>query len=79
MTIYWERCSVCGRYESTRQCTLHPELMVCIYCCLTCVERNKCPRPAWRFESEKPVAPKTISEEKKKLMEDLLSKLGGKN
>ncbi|OYT41055.1 MAG: hypothetical protein B6U89_00010 [Desulfurococcales archaeon ex4484_58] len=75
MTIYWEQCSLCGRYHSTRQCTLNPDVMVCVYCCISCPVRNKCPKPVWRFEFEKPVTPKPIPDEKKKLMEELLSKL----
>ena len=75
MTIYWDRCQVCGRYVTTKQCTLHPEISVCIHCCLSCVERDKCPRPVWEIRLRKPVEAKARLEDKKKLMEELLSKL----
>ncbi|MET1160773.1 MAG: hypothetical protein ABWW65_07425 [Thermoprotei archaeon] len=79
LTIYWERCSVCGRYEPTRQCTMHNELMVCPHCCISCPLRSICPRPVWKLEIrvEKPVVAKTgIREDiKKKLMDELFSKL----
>ena len=47
MTIYWERCSICGRHYPTKTCWLHPELNVCPHCCLLCPERSICPNPAW--------------------------------
>ncbi len=47
MTIYWERCSICGRHYPTKTCWLHPELSVCPHCCLLCPERGHCPQPAW--------------------------------
>ena len=47
MTIYWERCSICGRHYPTKTCWLHPELNVCPHCCLLCPERSICPNPVW--------------------------------
>jgi hypothetical protein len=75
LTIYWERCDVCGRYLPTRQCTLHPELNVCIYCCLSCPERSRCPKPAWELKIVKLAKPSLSLEEKKKIMGELFSKL----
>ncbi len=76
MSIYWERCDVCGRHRPTRQCWLHPERSVCPYCCLACPERNQCPRPAW-FPSLRGVVPRAAEtkEEAKKALEELLRKL----
>jgi hypothetical protein len=85
MTIYWERCSVCGRYESVRQCTLFKDLLVDIHCCILCVKRSVCPAPAWKITiPAKPVpqAREGLSmEEKKRLIDELtslLEKPGGK-
>ncbi len=47
MTIYWERCSVCGRHLPTKTCWLHPEQQVCVFCCVFCPERSVCPNPVW--------------------------------
>lgn len=78
MTIYWERCSICGRYHAVKQCTLIPDLMVCPYCCLACSLREKCPRPVW-YRTVKPVAVKkpitAKKAEAKKVLMDLLTKL----
>jgi len=79
LTIFWERCSICGRYITTRQCTLHPEVSVCIHCCLSCVERSSCPKPVWEIKIAKPVKPIAKLEDKKKIMEELLSKLDSKS
>jgi len=69
---------LCGRYLSIKECTLYPDVLVCIHCCLSCVERSSCPKPAWRVELEKPVASKGVSlEERRRVFEDLLSKLEG--
>jgi hypothetical protein len=78
LTIYWERCDVCGRHRPTRQCWLHPERNVCPYCCLSCPERHLCPRPAWFPHLRKVVAAKPMRrprEEAKRALEDLLKKL----
>jgi len=76
MTIYWERCLVCGRYLPTRQCTLHSDISVCIHCCISCIERSSCPRVAWEISVAKPrVEARLKLEDKKKIMEELLSKL----
>ncbi len=76
MSIYWERCDICGRHRPTRQCWLHPERSVCPYCCLACPERGHCPRPAW-FPSLRGAVPRRIEprEEAKKALEELLRKL----
>ncbi len=79
MTIYWERCGICGRYHVTKQCTMYPDLMVCPHCCLTCIHRSKCPRPVWyptiRLKPIPQVVRKKSSDEAKKVLLDLLSKL----
>ncbi|RLG80644.1 MAG: hypothetical protein DRO13_03255 [Thermoprotei archaeon] len=79
MTIYWERCSICGKYESTRQCVMFPDIMTCIHCCVACINRDRCPKPVWIVEVKhrKLVVPKRPVEDiKKKVMEELFSKLG---
>ncbi|MEM0379772.1 MAG: hypothetical protein QXX35_01650 [Desulfurococcaceae archaeon] len=77
MTIYWERCNLCSRYIVVRNCTLHSDVNICIYCCTSCLERDRCPKPVWLIGLEKPVTQikKMSLEDKKKLMEDLLSKI----
>ncbi len=90
MTIYWERCDICGRHLPTKTCWLHPELSVCPHCCLLCPERSLCPNPAWfpglRL-SETRVEARVASssgrgggmsvEEKRRKLEELLRKLSG--
>lgn len=76
MTIYWDQCDVCGRHHVTRQCTLHSGVEVCIHCCFACIEREFCPKPVWIFESERRVQQAKSLEDKKKLMQELISKLG---
>jgi hypothetical protein len=75
VTIYWERCSICGKYEFVKQCTLHPELMVCPHCCLTCPLRSKCPHPAWYPKLGRHAEKEAKREEMEKIISDLLSKL----
>ncbi len=76
MTIYWERCGVCGRHKPTRRCTLNPELRVCPRCCLACPKREVCPRPAW-FPTIQVQARRRVSpSDKERLLEELLSRLG---
>ncbi|MEM0379029.1 MAG: hypothetical protein QXP68_06270 [Thermosphaera sp.] len=82
LTIYWERCSVCGRYETVRQCTLFKDVLVDIHCCILCAKRSVCPAPAWRIAlPEKPLATAPRSrlslEEGRKLIEELTSLLEG--
>jgi len=81
MTIYWERCMVCGRYIITRECTLHSDIAVCIYCCTSCVERSRCPRVVWDIVVEKPkLSEKKLKlEDKKEIMAKLFSKLEAKS
>ena len=71
---------VCGRYITTRDCTLHSDIPVCIHCCLTCVERDKCPNPVWKITIPQ-LKPMVGDERRKaaveKIKADLLSKLGG--
>lgn len=81
MTIYWERCSVCGRYHVVKQCTLNGDLLVCPHCCITCPKRDSCPKPAWVIEVKKVVSVKKPVAQKKhaeKVLLDLLSKLESK-
>ncbi|ADV65484.1 hypothetical protein Desmu_1187 [Desulfurococcus mucosus DSM 2162] len=74
MTIYWERCSVCGYHSPVKQCTLFPDLMVDAKCCLLCPKRGVCPKPAWRFEGlvERGVV---SPDERRKLLVELLERL----
>ena len=78
MTIYWERCSICGKHHIVKQCTLIPELLVCPQCCIICPRRRVCPKPVWDIEI-KPVikrrATVTRKREAEKVLMDLLSRL----
>ncbi len=76
MTIYWERCSICGRYHAVKQCTLYNDVLVCPHCCLTCPKRNECPKPVWYAEI-KPIVKKAVPRRKEveKVFMDLLSML----
>ncbi len=47
MTIYWERCSICGNYNLVKQCTIYQDVIVCPHCCLSCVKRRECSKPVW--------------------------------
>ncbi len=79
MTIFWERCSICGRHRPTRQCWLHPERSVCPYCCIACPERGACPRPAWYPNLR--LAERSVGREEggeaRKALEELLRRLEG--
>jgi len=75
MTIYWERCSICGLHRPTRTCVMDEELMVCPHCCLACPRRNVCPNPVWKFEIPARKMKKTKKSEAQKVLMDLLSKL----
>lgn len=82
MTMYWERCDICGRYEPTRACWLHSEVQICATCCLLCSERNHCRTPSWFFKvkpltrEEVAIKEKKAAEEKiQKVLEELLGKL----
>ncbi len=81
MTIYWDRCDLCGQYRPTRSCTIIPSLQVDIHCCAACPYRgNKCTSPTWKIE-----VPSTglktrreiSSEEKERLLRELESLLKG--
>ncbi len=61
MTIYWERCSICGRYHVLKQCTLNQDLLVCPHCCIACPKRSICHKPAWYAK----LAVKTVAKPKK--------------
>ena len=76
MSIFWERCDVCGRHRPLRQCWLHPERMVCPYCCIACPERSSCPRPAW-FPGLRGAVPARgpSGREGEKALEELLKRL----
>jgi len=56
---------------------MDPELMVCVHCCIACPRREKCPNPVWGFAYRRVVVKKAAPkiDEKKKLLEELLSKL----
>ncbi len=78
MTIYWEKCGTCWRHHPLRQCWLHPDVMVCAYCCLSCPERRGCPRPAWMREMEERAREAEARRaEARKVLESLLERLGG--
>ncbi len=78
MSIFWERCSVCGRHRPLKQCWLHPERSVCPYCCIACPERSVCERPAW-YPSIKAAVPRRGHEAGKaqEVLEELLRRLEG--
>lgn len=71
MSMYWESCSLCFRHNPVKQCGLVSDIMVCIYCCTTCVKREACPRKAWVFESEEKIARKGLKEEVEKFLEEI--------
>ena len=83
MTIYWERCSICGKYMVTLECTLNPQDFVCPHCCvLFCSNRvNLCSNPVWyrdlgrKIVSEKAITRKKEKEKIEKVLTDLLKKL----
>jgi len=77
LTIYWERCSVCGDYHVLKQCTLDDDLMVCPYCCIGCPRRNVCHKPVW-FPGLRPsvkAEARPRRREAEKIILDLLSRL----
>ena len=80
--MYWERCSICGKYEPVNTCKKHPTSNVCPWCCLLCNERNNCNKPVWFSEikvlaEEEIKVREKIEREKrmKTLLEELMSKL----
>lgn len=79
MSIFWERCSICGRHYPLRQCWIHSERNVCVYCCIACTERNICPKPVWLPKSRKlhvtRVKPAEGAREARKALEELLKRL----
>lgn len=80
MSIYWERCGFCGQYQPTMPCTLYSESRVCIYCCISCLVRFKCPVPAWMSELKREKVEAVEAEKKepdrvKEVLEELLRKL----
>ncbi|MGC8953871.1 MAG: hypothetical protein ACP5N5_04035 [Desulfurococcus sp.] len=82
LTIYWERCDVCGYYRPVKQCTLFQNLLVDAVCCISCPKRSECPRPVWRVEAvlEKPAQPRLASpEERRRLLMELLGKLSSES
>lgn len=76
MSIYWERCDICGKHKPVKQCWLHPERNVCPYCCLACPERSMCPNPVW-FPSLRTAEriEKKEDEEARRALEELLRRL----
>ncbi|KSW12346.1 hypothetical protein CF15_06290 [Pyrodictium occultum] len=77
MSIFWERCSICGRHYPVKQCWLHSERNVCPYCCLACPERSICPKPVWFPKLRRLYARRRQEErtEAKKALEELLKRL----
>jgi len=82
MTMYWERCHICGNYIPTLTCWLHLERQICASCCLLCSERNHCSKPVWfpetkykTFEEVRKVERKVAEEKIQKVLEELLGKL----
>ena len=82
MSIYWERCDICGRHRPTKPCWLHPERPVCPYCCLVCPERSVCPNPVWYpevrlFVQRGDIKREEEGEEARRALEELLRRLEG--
>ncbi|MEM0001436.1 MAG: hypothetical protein QXS24_05320 [Desulfurococcaceae archaeon] len=79
MTIYWERCDLCGQYRPVKKCSLIPEISIDVHCCVACPYwMNKCTVPAWRIETRSPQTPprrSLSSEDKEKLLKELTSLL----
>ena len=79
MTIYWDRCDLCGQYRPTSKCSLFPEIMVDVHCCFACPHREgKCKTPVWRVETliQPQVSRKGLSDrEKEKLLKELTTLL----
>lgn len=80
MTIYWERCDLCGGYKPTRKCSLIPDIYIDVHCCVSCIYwMNKCKNPAWKIESTsmRVSTRQTLSSaEKESLLKELTSLLG---
>jgi len=77
LSLFWERCSICGRHRLVKECWLHPERNVCPYCCITCPERNDCPNPVWLPQLRIRVTRREARKEAEKALEELLAKLSG--
>ncbi|ALL01086.1 hypothetical protein Pyrde_1038 [Pyrodictium delaneyi] len=78
MSIFWERCSICGRHRPLRQCWIHSDRNICAYCCIACPERKVCPKPVWFPELREPRITRDRSEERveaRKALEELLKRL----
>jgi len=73
VTIYWDRCSVCGRNLVTLQCTMDKDTEVCPHCCTSCYIRDRCSSPAWYPTSIKVVVKR--KEAAVKVFSDLMSLL----
>lgn len=83
MTLYWDRCDLCGLHNPTKACTLAPDISVDVHCCVACPHwLNKCKNPAWKLELPVKTAITRVrsvsAEERRKLMEELTSLLEGK-
>jgi len=84
LTIYWDRCDLCGLHNPTKTCSLFPELAVDPHCCVACPYwMTTCKNPAWSFKSPLKSPTQRIKfmslEEREKLMEELTSLLEGKS
>lgn len=77
MTIYWERCNVCGANRPVLECALNPGLLVDIHCCVSCAKRSSCPRPVWTITVAAPRKEGPGIEERKKILEELEALLRG--
>ncbi|MGC8982622.1 MAG: hypothetical protein ACP5KA_02560 [Desulfurococcaceae archaeon] len=78
MTIYWDRCDLCGLHRPVRRCTLVSDISVDAHCCIACVHwMTSCTNPAWKFEVprlQQTTRRGAISpSEKQKLLEELVS------
>lgn len=77
MTIYWERCNLCGANRPVMECTLNPGLLVDIHCCVSCVRRGSCPKPVWAITVPAPKREALRAEERRKMLEELEALLKG--
>jgi|GEM_PF-658130 len=81
MTIYWERCDLCGQHRPVKKCSLMPEISIDVHCCIACPYwMNKCTTPAWKIEEYRlqPTPRRSLSsEDKEKLIKELTSLLKG--
>ncbi|MEM3926013.1 MAG: hypothetical protein QXS23_01440 [Desulfurococcaceae archaeon] len=79
MTLYWDRCDICGSYRPTKRCSMYPDISIDIHCCITCTKWfTVCKNPAWSIKIvEKPMekTKEIRKEERDKLLRELTSML----